>query len=79
MSDKPISFIALLPDTQSAIKITGGGSGMRVQLDIPEIEVGKAAALLLYRGYKTFKVTIEPDDTYEQNTPIGGRKAKRRN
>jgi hypothetical protein len=78
MSDAPVSFIASFPDIQSAIKITGGGSGMRVQLDIPEIEVGNAAALLLYRGYKTFKVTIEPDDTYEQNTPISRRQTKRR-
>lgn len=53
-----IQFIATFPPIQSAIKITGNGDGMRIQLDIPETEMGTAARLLLMRK-KALKITVE--------------------
>jgi hypothetical protein len=53
-----IQFVAAFPSIQSAIKITGDGNGMRIQLDIPETEMGQAARLLLMRE-KVLKVTVE--------------------
>lgn len=52
--------------------IKTGADGMRVQFDIPEIEMGEAAKLLMMRG-KRLKMTIEVveergdslDDPYE--------------
>jgi hypothetical protein len=46
----------------SAIKATGNNDGMRIQLDIPESEMGEAVHLLLMRQ-KVLKVTIEVDET----------------
>jgi len=65
---KPISFKASFPVIQSAIKITGDGGGMRIQLDIPESEMPEAVKLLVMRQM-VLKVTVEPD---EQEV-IGGR------
>jgi hypothetical protein len=42
----------------SAIKATGNEDGMRIQLDIPESEMGEAVHLLLMRQ-KVLKVTVE--------------------
>jgi len=58
MADEPIQFLATFPSIMSAIKITGDGNGMRIQLDIPETEIGAAARLLLMRE-KVLKVTVE--------------------
>lgn len=59
MSDQPVSFVAFMPAIQTAIQVHGNRDGMRVQLDIPESELGTAARLLLWRG-KGLKVTVEP-------------------
>jgi hypothetical protein len=45
MSDE-IRFLATFPPIQSAIKVDGSGGGMRIQLDIPESEIGQATLLL---------------------------------
>jgi hypothetical protein len=45
-----VSFRATMPPIQSAIKINGNGDGMRIQLDIPEIEIPNAVNLLAMRG-----------------------------
>jgi hypothetical protein len=57
MSDK-VTFLAAFPPIQSAIKITGAGDGMRIQLDIPESEMGNAIELLAWRQ-RVLKVTVE--------------------
>ena len=54
------TFLAYLPSIQSAIKVHGNDDGMRVQLDIPESEMGGALALLAWRG-KVLRVTVEPE------------------
>lgn len=43
-----ITFLASFPAIQSAIKI--GQDGMRIQLDIPESEMGNAVELLAMRN-----------------------------
>jgi hypothetical protein len=55
-----VEFLAYFPDIQSAIKINGVNSGMRIQLDIPETEMANAIELLALRG-QVVKVTIEPE------------------
>ena len=55
-----ITFRASFPAIQSAIKITGDGGGMRIQLDIPESEMAQAVGLMLMRQM-VVKVTVEPD------------------
>ncbi len=67
MVDK-IVFLASMPPIQSAIRVTGDGSGMRLQIDIPETEMAEAVKLLLYRQIP-FRVTVEP---YEQEKPQTG-------
>ena len=52
-----ISFIASIPDIQSAINISGQGF-TRIKLDIPESEIADAVKLLLFKG-QSFRVTID--------------------
>jgi hypothetical protein len=54
------SFLAAFPSIQTAIKVHGNSEGMRIQLDIPESEMGEAAKLLLWRQ-RVLRVTIEPE------------------
>lgn len=61
MPENSISFLAAFPAIQTAIKITGNGDGMRIQLDIPETEMGQAARLILMREC-VLKVTVEVQD-----------------
>lgn len=58
---KPTTFLAHFPEIQSAIQIHGRGDGMRIQLEIPENQMGNAADLLLWRRM-VLKVTVVPDD-----------------
>lgn len=52
---EPITFLASFPPIQSAIKV--GQDGMRIQLDIPEIEMANAVELLAMRNV-VLKVTV---------------------
>ena len=54
------TFRAAFPSIQSAIKVTGDGNGVRVQLDIPESEMAEAVKLLQWRQC-VLVVTIEPE------------------
>jgi hypothetical protein len=63
-----IQFRASFPTIQSAIKITGDGGGMRIQLDIPESEMAQAVKLLVLRQV-VLRVTVEQDEPKEN----GGR------
>ena len=54
------SFLAAFPSIQTALKVHGSGNGMRIQLDIPESEMGEAAKLLLWRQ-RVLRVTVEPE------------------
>lgn len=64
---EPITFKASFPVIQSAIKVTGDGGGMRIQLDIPESEMLEAVKLLGLRQIGLC-VTVEAD----QQGVIGG-------
>ena len=52
------TFRASFPPIQSAIKI--GPEGMRLQLDVPESEMGEAIKLLQWRSIAV-RVVIEPE------------------
>jgi hypothetical protein len=60
------TFLACLPDIQSAIKI--GSDGMRIQLDIPETEKPKAVPLIAMT-HKVLEVTIR-ELTKEENQAL---------
>lgn len=60
-NETSVTFVATFPSIGSAIKVSGDGSGMRVQLDIPENQMPDAIRLLAWRQ-KRLKVTIELDD-----------------
>lgn len=69
MTDTPITFVASFPAIQSAIIISGDGSGLRIKLDVPETDLLQALSILAMRQ-TAFKVTIEPieDDGNQQRT-----------
>lgn len=67
MADKA-TFLASFPAIQTALKVSGDGGGMRIQLDIPESEMGEAVKLLLMRQV-VVRVTIEPEAS---TTPMQG-------
>jgi hypothetical protein len=55
-----IEFLASFPPVMAAIKIDGQG-GARIQLDVPEIEMGNFIKAMMWRG-KRIKVTFELDE-----------------
>ena len=57
-------FRASIPPIMSGIKT--GGDGMRVQFDIPEVDIGEGAKLIAMRG-KRLTVTVEVDGNSERN------------
>jgi hypothetical protein len=66
------TFLASFPTIQSAIKIYGDKQGMRVQLDVPESEMGEAVKLLMWREM-VLRVTVGPEQDGGQD---GTRKIK---
>lgn len=60
MADR-VTFLASFPPIQSAIKISGTGDGMRIQLDVPETQMGRAIGLLKWRE-TVLRVTVELSD-----------------
>jgi hypothetical protein len=59
-------FLASFPNTQSAITFHGAG-GMRIQLDIPESEIGEAAQVLMWRE-RLLRVVIAPVEKDENSS-----------
>ena len=80
-SNEDSSFIASFPDTQNAIAFHGSG-GMRIQLDIPENQIGEASKLLLWRE-RALRVVVRPERIGYQrehsDRTISRSKAKKRN
>lgn len=77
------TFRATIPPILSGIKT--GGDGMRLQLDIPENEMGEAAKLIAMRGM-ILTVTVqvagveqEPQENENGHRTIKRRAAKQRN
>lgn len=54
-----VTFLASFPAIQSAIKVYGDKQGCRIQLDIPESEMGAAIELLLWRE-RVLEITVRP-------------------
>ena len=76
---KPITFRASFPPIQSAFKRHGGGDGFRIQLDIPECDMGEAAALMALTNcvlVVTVEVEAEHCKTVENNAVQTGAKRK---
>lgn len=67
--DEPIRFLATFPPIQSAIKVDGNGDGMRIQLDIPESEMGQAVMLLAMRE-TILEITVKSYGKEKEN-PTG--------
>lgn len=67
----PAIFLASFPAIQSAIKISGNGDGMRLQIDVPESEMAEAVKVLAWREC-AIKITISP---VEKNTRNDKREA----
>ena len=55
------TFLASFPTIMSAIKVYGDRQGMRIQLDIPESEMGAAIQLLAWRE-QVLEITVRPND-----------------
>lgn len=58
MTKNSCTFLASFPPIMSAIKVYGSGDGMRIQLDIPETEMGNALDILTMRQQR-LRVTVE--------------------
>ena len=71
MSDnnQPISFRASFPAIQSAIIISGDGNGVRIKLDIPEVDLLPFLHTLAMRQ-TAFKVTIEAIEDDGKSTEV---------
>ena len=69
MSDERIVFVGTIPSIQSAIQISGDGSG-RIKIDTPESELSEILKLLLLKNHALRFVVVEekgqPDETQEQ-------------
>ena len=68
-SVEPISFIASLPNIQSAVQVHGGGDGYIVKLEVPKSE----ALAIMKLGLCTqvaFKVTVEVEETNKSQVRI---------
>ena len=59
--DNQITFLAIIPSIQGAIKIAGDG-GMRIMLDIPESEMYRALPIITMREGLLF-VSVEGRNT----------------
>lgn len=57
MTKDSVSFLASFPPIQSAIRLDGR-DGARIQLDIPENEMGNFIKIMMWKG-EVFRVTIE--------------------
>lgn len=57
--DNSATFLVTLPPILSAIRMAGDG-GMRIQLDVPESEMGEAIKLLMWRE-RVLRITVEPE------------------
>ena len=72
-----IEFLASFPPIQCAMKRSGGGDGMRIQLDIPETELGNAVLLLACPG-KRLRVRIEVLGDDDGGSGITGRRTRKK-
>lgn len=59
LSSDAVTFLATIAPLQSGIQITGDKAGMRLKIDVPESEMGKALSLLMWREC-VLEVTVRP-------------------
>lgn len=70
MPDDEIRFFGTFPPIQSAIKVDGSGGGMRIQIDIPESEMGQAVMLLAMRE-QILDITVKTHGTTNSQAKSG--------
>lgn len=70
---KRVTFLASFPPIQSAIK--RGQDGMRIQLDIPESEMGNAVQLIALMN-TVLRITVEIAPASRKAAPTGDFKLK---
>jgi len=58
LSEDEIRFTAVLPNTQTAISISGTGDGARVKLDVANEDLAQVLRLVLLQGH-ALEVTIK--------------------
>jgi len=56
---EPVTFLAIIKDSVSAIKIDGGGNGGSIVLEVPETSLGGFIQVAALRK-QVLRVTIEP-------------------
>jgi hypothetical protein len=61
MDDK-LTIYASLPPIASAVTI-GGDQATRIKLDVPASELPQVLKLVAFYAGKSFKVTVEPDES----------------
>lgn len=71
-----ITFIASFPAIQSAIVISGDGTGLRIKLDIPETDLLPALSVLAMRN-TAFRVTVEAISNEQKQGDNGNTSVKR--
>jgi hypothetical protein len=71
-----VEFLCSYPPIQSAIKLDGQG-GARIQLDIPESEIGNFIKAMTWRG-KRMKCKLQMDDTPDKVIEANGSKRNRK-
>jgi hypothetical protein len=58
MGEVIAQFVACLPDTAAALKVSGAGDG-RLQLDVPESELAEVLKLIAFGRDCALRVTVE--------------------
>ena len=59
MAADSVTFLCTIAPLQSGIQITGDKAGMRLKIDVPETEMGKALSLLMWRE-RVLEITVRP-------------------
>lgn len=63
------TFLATIPDIQSAIKFGGDGS-VRIQFDVPEVEMAGVMPLTIWTR-RVLRITVEPEMQVGTGEPTG--------
>ncbi len=67
MKPEKATFYAVIPSTQSAIRVHGE-SGGRIEFDVDDTSIADMLKLVLWRD-RLLKVTVEPETDGEPNNP----------
>ena len=60
MTEPIAEFVAVIPDLQSALTISGDGSA-RIKFDVPESELPEILKLIAFGKERALRIIVEPD------------------